>query len=544
MQKTPLAYQKFSKTLINGTEKEVNMTKGTTFGVHSDSIRIKQQASSDEKRPSIHTTTEWIKRELIDAISPEITKRLSPIELMARFGLKTPEDMMIFLKTKKGNIIVEMIQKEIPFIAKNSKKSERSIKSKKKRLFLILLGLSYHKKKDKKLSSKTSIFHAEDFKNNGKTTTKKDLSCIMSSNMIVNKSIRFMKELLEKKISELQQLEREIHALGKDRDIISERYRFFQSTLDGVYHLFDLNTLPKPSRIESEIKKLEKLLDAQAKRLSIAVATDGGLETRRLMQEHNALQLKLDSLYDLLDIAKGKKKGYTTDGEETGSFQSAAFILRPEEKLVKSDGKYYLINAKQELSLMSSESKKHAEARFLAMRPLISSSRYRLRHHEMLEKRSHRQRLVSAKQRGLSKASILALKQEISLINEQIEALENDKKFTPSWGIPASTLHPRPAPSSKKRPFDETLDNVIAMLQKNPTKENIALLKKIYIKRLGNPGLLFLNSLSNQIVPGQPIPKVVLENLRTYAHQFLLGLEKTKADPRFHPTPYSTKPRY
>ena len=495
-------------------------------------------------------------------------------QLLGRYGLKTPHDVIAFLKSKNGEAVLKAINEELAEIASIQEQQfieERDHQTRRLRAMAwLFLGL-LHKRRAHAQHLNQFIQEQID-----KRLHKKDSSedAVSLRNELLDDYLRTYSESskaldmkLQSRQAEKALIDAELHTLQKQWDSILDRQAVLTASVDELEqfsrHLSELAVTPDrhEDAINLKINEISTSLSMLDAEINDRISNNRHSEASHLMQRHSAHLLHNEGLQDMLLVARGERRLFNLDGEETRSMHDAHFILTPSQKIAKDGaGKFYLIGINEDLNQMDEAQKSKALNRFNKKQTEILTVPRLVHHHCRLEKELHRQREHNAHLHSKS------LQDDINLLANQRRHLESAKAaITAELTKPAPDMERAvglgnaiPKLSNNGHAFaygsfghDASIQGMRQTLnnrQRNPNQAQITAFSggmANLFSKIGQDVPKHVLQDMNRIKPGQPVPLRIMMNLNAQLFKLEFASIKAKMEPKvapIAPAPVSTAP--
>jgi effector protein LidA len=480
-------------------------------------------------------------------------------QLLSRYGLRTSMDVIKFFHTPAGETVKKMMEERLAEIIAIEEWQHQQMLDDQTRhhrmLAFLLLGMA-HKKHAHAKHLNEAIQQQIDAQlhqaKKDQSSHKKEADGFARQLEAYDASIKAMESTLADKQNDLTSFTRELLSIAELGRAIDLRYKTFAKSLDELdafenssIHPTDLEKTT--ANILSKIQGLEVTLESQLDEIEQLIVNDKDDEAKALGVEHQGLHLQIGGLKDMLDVINNKKFLYDANGESTLSFKKAAFILKPDLKVVKdANGMHYLIGAHEKLEDLNDNDKALANKRFNKLQPEISNVKNLAQHNHKLESDFHGDRMKSAEKRGVTPQAVTKLYKEITLLKNQLSQVQAARanviaemsKPAPdankAMGMQAST----PSLSSstttiKKAPVYtvETFRAAIQQILSNPSRQNIQNAITNVTNVYGENGAKIKAELG-KITPGQHLPR----ETRLFLERNIQRLVSPTDNPRHSPT--------
>lgn len=483
---------------------------------------------------------------------PDAAKRL-----LDMFGIKSAMDVLIFLNSPEGKIVQSELNKAIDALIAQQEISRFMILkmlAQHRALIAYILGLM-HDKAEAKHHLQSIIEEEQQYRKLHKASSAqknesdiyKTLATILTT---YQESQSSLENELEDKIQESHILERDWLIYEGLCHFISHESAFFTTLLHDIYRL-EMNEL----RMNEKHQTIQKLYEIELIKLH-QLCQMSPLDDAQLiacLQQIEGYQLQLTALNDLT---------------------FARMSLRPEEKLVLKNGKYYLLTAGMELENLSLEQQDAAHQAFLKLTPKLELKQ------QLLEKSRASDELFLAEQRKnlLDRSNLL--QQQLNQLSTQyvfiIESIEDtqhglnqirtqqtdqsQQNTTPALALKPTpqrvqeSLNAAPRPTPKPIPATPMLSSCNECIAKIELYQRNALSSPIAIQGMNrNQAMQFKQlelSMNQQMRPGVPVPPSLQQALARYPNAALVyqqTLQLTPVEPQPtapRPSPFKNYPGY
>ncbi|GGI91752.1 hypothetical protein [Legionella impletisoli] len=306
---------------------------------------------------------------------------------ISRFGFQSPNDLITFLKSPAGESTLEHIGEELAQIAAIEEYHQFQFQEEErlKQRITVALLLYFASKEDahakaleryieqqleKHLHSEKEIMERE---------AEANASEPQKNDSLVDQIVNNRTELahVDNKIQKLEQQIREVKA----HEIYLDNIEKVEQDTIGTIDIKELTS--DPARKEQKIQELsEKITKAEHKtRQAIEAYMAAGEayaknemtseEVDIFKRQLDMYQLEEETLKDIKAVIEGEKILLNEHCQPVYSFDKAKFVVNKDlaDRLVKSEGKYYLLKPDQEFSEMSLEEKEKAHSLFIKNAP-------------------------------------------------------------------------------------------------------------------------------------------------------------------------------
>lgn len=458
------------------------------------------------------------------------TEEVLANQMLARYGLRNSNDLMRYLHTPKGHIMLSLLgEKLAAMVALHRLQQESMVLALRKKYFLrllfLFLGLAHKKDRQRRALNEFMQQQIDEFLKKQKLAAQRARPFI-SEEMFdllwkryeaLQASITALALFLDEKVIALEMARR---YLKEDWDLLESEHLLFGELFNDLDSFADeLLTLDNHARIartKAKIAAFEALItDINAQISALNTAGDAHV-IRALQQQNHRLRLGIEGLKDIEDVHNLAKKFFTADGEETDSHHKAAFVLRPDLKIVKENGVFYLIGANQDLNSLSLEAKNEARQQFDTLEPQLCTVK-----NHVDQKYQYDKRQLRTLERHFD-----TLEEEITLITQQLDHLKGVQKnlvgelnkhvpklqqtpntptVSPNMTAPSPTPTPnmpRPVPGMPPRMTLAQALQALENLQRAPNSLAQQQLERQLLTTFGRPiTLAMLNSLNRSLYP-------------------------------------------
>lgn len=288
---------------------------------------------------------------------------------IGQFGLQNAEKVIAFLKTKTA----EKLRAEIEKYLAEKKEMEQS---------MALDNLSRERKKEAILQEALAeeeegkeIFMKSIAVDNLPQQPPKESNASEAPDEQMTKKKSVIDAALK---SALEDIEKTEETYSNYNENIDEAENFIK-TLDSKDPLNQLGML------EDRINELKEEIEEQSSEMSKPVGAEEESKTREMLAALTAKNLQIAALKDMQDVVKGKKNMFDKAGNPTTTFQEALFIVPKDQKLHKEGENFYLLDADEEFTELSSEEQEAKKQQFEEIKQQISSVREVVAHNRGLD---------------------------------------------------------------------------------------------------------------------------------------------------------------
>ncbi|STX51877.1 Dot/Icm system substrate protein LidA [Legionella busanensis] len=374
-----------------------------------------------------------------NTLSGEASKLLEELGDLAQRGLKDAKDVMKFLESKAGETLREQIIAECIKEIDEEENMRHEIREQQERRHHILAYL-LHKLAHRKSEYWKRICEYAQEQIEKLLKHEQDIHKFLNTEdpIELKETLELTEEIIEKAQKDLAGKEAEIALINKElfkideyKETIDKRYAAFETGLDEV-NQFELqdptdpgNTEAIKDNIANRITKIENQLKEQTLAIDKLLASENPADEKRamdLMHEHNKLHMQLAMLKDMHDVYEGKKTLYDEHGNETRSFAEAVYILKPDQKFIKENNTFLLIDKNTDYK--DEKWKEKAAAAFVKRKPELVVIPGLVKENKEAENKFHQERAINASSKRGRQST---LNQEINQLKNQITHLQATK---------------------------------------------------------------------------------------------------------------------
>jgi effector protein LidA len=495
------------------------------------------------------------------------------IRFVSYYGLKSPDDVIKFLKSEGGKATLTMIQEKLAEMAAMQERALHEL-SEKERLAqrimaFLLMGLLARSEAQTERLNIEAEHRIEDIRGRAASTETTTASTSTSAPREIelrrsldayDQTSDALQDELDKKLAEAakleKQLEKELLKIKNKTDVINYKYGTYTTHVTQIYaavHGILPSTTISPEQLQGKIQALTSMLEKLTEKLQldakeITLFVDRGEidKARSLMLNSNARNLEVGVLKDILAVIRGDKVLYNAQGQVTTKLKDAEFILPKNKKLVVDNGKYYLLKADQKFEDLTVEEKAQGEKAFLRLQPEIMGVKQLIARNKKLEMGQDQK-----KDQLLSRSE--AMQHEIELLAGQLAQLQAARAGVVMKMQEAGFTAPVPTPSPKAvHSLADGYRRMLHLMRNCPSPDAIKWLKASHEGLEWVPYRTALNALQ----PGKPIPPALMTQLLRIsegdmAKRWRVNLgpipdgtpSPESADARTAPTPFSMRPR-
>ena len=397
-------------------------------------------------------------------------------QFLSRFGMKSPTDVIAFLKSAEGKAATAMIREEMAKIESMEEYdqflADEEIKKEQRMLGSLFLALMYESDAEADslneliaTQNEQRIQHAHDAATGSPVDEAAFEHDILVEQQDAFKSaVGAVDDKLKVKTAELEAVDKTITQLEQQKQALDADHKVFDdhlAELDG----FLASTDPQANQaelIDQRISALQTTMDKQDEEIKGLIEAGKNAEVNPALTKRQGLQLQMDGLREKQDVLKGKKHFCDAEGNPVKSPKDAKLVLDIGKKIVKdpADGRCHLIGAHEELQSIKSSG--NAQERLSASQKNYqqtltgnTSVRAKVDTSKQLKEELHLQRHSAALKQKAS------LQGDISLLTTQKTKLQTDKleverKLVQSnqakLSAPSGSLAPNAAPTLKPQP--------------------------------------------------------------------------------------------
>lgn len=439
------------------------------------------------KQPDIQSIELWAQ----SLIAP--SKPVSIHDLSA-FGLKTPIDVMDYLKSPEGIALKAALALKIANEAHNLEtqriSAAQQLQQKQALLFLDLFTDQESEKDNKEQQLNAAVVQ---LKKTSVTNTPAELQKAIDHYNQLLDAADAEEKLINMAIAKLEQKVSDIKNSKKDT---SQKYEVYESHINAFHDFFEQGKM-------SLIKEtLEDKLNTLADSVSEAIANNKNEQAKELMHLYNALILQGAMLDEVTTTSTNHY--FDEEGKPTNSYKDAHFVIKGDERVVKHEGQYYLLKPGQDLN--SAESKQEALQQFKANQRNIMGIKVLIQHYHTMESEVHEQRInVIKEQISEKETQRTAIRSQITVIYEALttaETLKNSHRTNLKAPNPSAQL--RPEHVAEVRIVGEQFKNMTPLTYKefvNTLKNRSPQIQSFFYSNIGLTAAEMTNNPTSQI-PG------------------------------------------
>lgn len=321
-----------------------------------------------------------------------------------------------------------------------------------------------------------------------------------------------------------------------------------------------------PNKITEEIERLTGVINEKVETMTNLLATGNEtdeIQAKALVNEQNAINLQIAMLHDLRDTFTGRKYFMDAEGNSVDSIEKAYLVIEKNQKIVKDNGKFYLLKPHQEWDDVkkSQTDLNEANLRYEDEKPKLMGVKQVVERNQTLEEGFINEQIDS------NKEQLLVCEKEETELNNQRNLLDSAKAnaqtllnnpdaplqpiTTPSFSRPSGVLIQTPTPSPSpatdnslqyKKEYNQlTIHSIVTPEQLRTIVANA------HPDKLQQLNTIFTTSRLNNTTPIPPATmKSILENLNAYKPNVTNVSQPRKEEPTPDPktpTPFKMTPQ-
>lgn len=317
---------------------------------------------------------------------------------LSHFGLKSAQDIITFMKTPLGKstiaeqnekIAIKKAQIEEQMI--QQREHQRHMHRLKAFLFLWFVGKKAHSAdmiKEINRLVQEKLLHKKPYEKQDSYDSK----ARMAQNEALLEAINYYEKALhtldeQEKLTKAEEvfLEQLLSVLDLQQVELLLKHQIYKNSLTKFEHL-ETDQVNKPE-LDKHLDDLTTKIAAHAEKVSHAIASEDK-DATHLMHHHHGLNLEMAALKEIIDIHLGAKRYVDDQGQAVTSFKKAHFILQLDQKIIKHDNKYYLLDANQDWSTMSQQDKQQARLDYKSNKHDLMCIKQQLVYNEAKEKKA------------------------------------------------------------------------------------------------------------------------------------------------------------
>ncbi len=506
---------------------------------------------------------------------------------LGHFGLKTAQDVIYFLKTPAGASIKAAIARQLAIIAsfkegRRVQVLEEMLFKRRLMAFFIFSVITHREAKARFLNEQIAQQLNKTLNNNTHANQPESSSSYTQATIDILKAydaeIDYLNEEKKTYKSEKAMLEAALakqEELSKDLEVKHQLYDEILKQLDSEFvdlekHL-DLTAQSNLSPEQHELKQtamiklqehytaLQGDIEKQTDSITELLSKGHDEDARKSVHQLNCLHFKATFLSDMLAIAQGQKKLFDEEGQPVDSYSKAAFVLKPDRKIVKHEGQYYLIGAAEDLQQMGPEQKALAAKQYAQSKTeLVSVKKMVLENVQVEKEHHHHQTAILQERQGQIKEHKQLLKSQLTQVQAARsiaqQALEKPEHLMQA-PVPAFSNVPANIPKSSEISEGQSFRKIIGFLRENEPKMTRYKLNELC--QTSEPAQKYVSAELLKIPASAPIPHTTMVNLLKNLERF--GIDATKpsmtniksrtdflaelqTQPSNSPTPFSMTP--
>ncbi|OGV44519.1 MAG: hypothetical protein A3F46_08290 [Legionellales bacterium RIFCSPHIGHO2_12_FULL_42_9] len=488
-------------------------------------------------------------------------------QLLSRFGIKGSVGVSTFLNSPEGKDITAMIREELAEIAAEEDYEQFLAAEEAKRehrlLGFLLLALIYESDADADslneliaAQNEQRIQHAHE----AATRSPVDNAAIEHDILVeqydaFNSAVEAVDDKLKVKNAELEAVDKTLATLDQQKQDMDAEHKVYDDHL-GKLDNFLTSTAQQPNQaeaIEQQIKSLQTTMDEQLNEIQELIEKGKDDDARKILKEHQGLQLQVAGLKDMQDVLKGQKHFCDAQGNPVNSPKDAKLVLDKSKKIVKdpADGRCHLIGAHEDLQSIKNggnaqERLNASHGHYQKALTENNSVHAAVDNNKQLKEDHHAQRHSAALKQKTS------LQGDISLLSDQKTKLkasqaEVERRLVESnqarLSAPSGSLAPNTTPTFRPQPkstrnspskYADLTDAINALKEdRSPAaiKRVIDLVDKTHAK--GPQFEVFSNKLDEikNMPRWAPIPEISIRSLLQNIERFGVSAEKPTIAP-------------
>ena len=329
-----------------------NIASAQTDSVHIKAEKIESPANSLDQ---------WAK----SIFEPERNNLDAPTTAeLSRFGLKTPQDVIRFLRSPAGETVIAEMGAQLA--------EEKALERRQQLMhlehsllihrLLALLFLWYLNKETHASEQIRDLIQQQNqraIENAGSQPSSRP-SSTNDNRVTLRETIANYERALQAVDSRRAALQQEQEELKKEEFKLTEQGKSLEEKYDTFEEAIKEFEQPEEeelteTEIDEKISKLTEEMNAQVEKLF--EIEEENAETLAFKNAHNALNLKLANYHDRKAVMQGEKIYVDEEGQIVTSFKKAAFIFnikQKDEQIVRIKDDVYLLKSEQNSSLINS----------------------------------------------------------------------------------------------------------------------------------------------------------------------------------------------
>ncbi|TAL62575.1 MAG: hypothetical protein EPN84_06265 [Legionella sp.] len=265
---------------------------------------------------------------------------------LSRFGLKTSQDVIKFLRGPAGQELLAEIGNDIALERANGADHDFAAREEMimrlrihALLFFIFASTKSHaaEKRDEQILDQIQ----KTLKETSHSATHSDSGNNQQKEIM--QAVAHYQEALEKLEEERRVLTERKDRLTSEVRNIDPKYDQYETALDKLDG--ETGAVKDKKAIQAKIDTLAKEIDKHTDDISKLLEANDEAGARKLMDAQNSKNIQIAHLKDRIDVMDGKKYYANADGKRIDSFKDAHFILEAQQEIVKEGDQYYLLDA-------------------------------------------------------------------------------------------------------------------------------------------------------------------------------------------------------
>lgn len=412
-----------SKGSIDSTTKELE-----------PQVAMSQRLQKDTSQQEILTKTQSLEEWADSIVAPDgvdIDGIQATVNL-SRFGLKTPQDVIRFLRSPAGEATIAEIGAEIAKAEaiqaqQQFEQQQHSLLMHRLRALLLLWFIAKETNAAEKISELTKELDDKLLKAGDKSKSVKssNQSDIAEAHSYFDKAINALTEKQNENTMLTKNLTERLEQLMEQEKSIVSKYSEYDSGLKRLEDSANNGNFTQ-EEIELKIKALSEEIDTMTSEIGNLLEEGKDTEARALLNKQNALNLQIGVLHDVRAVNNAQKYYADAEGNLVYTFKEAHFILVKGEtpnlnqRIIKDNGQLYLLKPGQDWNTVKENPEAKAKARqeYKILKQDLMSVKSIVRHHKNYEHRIQNEQISDTKGR-LDKA-----KQESLLLSNQLNLVQ------------------------------------------------------------------------------------------------------------------------
>jgi effector protein LidA len=372
---------------------------------------------------------------------------------LTKFGLKSSAQVIQFLHSPSGKITLSKIKTQLAI--KKALEEELILQNLEQqlmrmlfRVFMFLMFFSKKSNASAQLRELTLQLNERNIKR-ARGEPREDEKSIIDRKRAFEEAMMLYQEAIEhalENIKEGEVLDVQMSKLLREGQQIEDKYAVWESSLAdfliSVGEAGDLTQLEIEERISSLAEDEIRLTDLLAK--------PKFANTERFKNEKKDIQSKIITLKDMLAVHLGLKLFVDAEGNPVQSIQQAALIITKEQRIIKDNGKFYLLNPGQEWNSVKNDpvAKQKASDQFDFLSNTTQSAKIESRIHklciEMNQQADDIQKLIEIDHidEAISlKDKHVGLNLKLANLHDMLSVHRGEKRFVDEKGNTVDTLN-------------------------------------------------------------------------------------------------------